>query len=138
MTQDYYGTKRITAWPQPSKPDETGAFRDGYGVRYEGGYISWMPAGPFESAYQPLDALSFGHALEVIKNGGYVARIPWLETGRYIAGAVGLLTDSPKILLHYTKAGYDAYVPTQQDLFANDWVVIKDIAGAHCPAPTRL
>ena len=37
MTQDYYGTKRITAWPEIKDNKE------GYAVKYADGYISWSP-----------------------------------------------------------------------------------------------
>ena len=41
MTQDFYGTKRITAWPQtePGKPVGIPS-REGYAVKYADGYTS--------------------------------------------------------------------------------------------------
>ncbi len=71
MTKDYYGTKRITAWPEErdGKP--------GYAVKYADGYISWSPADVFEAAYQPVTGMSFGHALQALKEGHRVARTGW-------------------------------------------------------------
>lgn len=52
MTQEYIGTKQITAWPAL----KDGA--DGYGVKYSDGYTSWSPKAVFEAAYLPLGNIS--------------------------------------------------------------------------------
>ena len=100
----YYGTKLIKAhamnradyntlrgWNLPA--DENGA-DEGYLVEYldggkpnvEGynGYISWSPKEQFEAAYQPTDALSFGHAVEALKAGKKVARAGWNGKGMWL------------------------------------------------------
>lgn len=81
MTKDYYGTKRIRAYEKPH--DETG--EAGYGVIYADGYQSWSPKDVFEAAYQPIDAMSFGHALAALKEGHKVARAGWNGKGMWIA-----------------------------------------------------
>lgn len=48
MTQQYTGSKIVTAWPQ-QKDGQTG-----YAVKYTDGYTSWSPAATFEAAYLPL------------------------------------------------------------------------------------
>ncbi len=48
MTQEYIGTKQVTAWPQ----EKDG--REGYAVKYADGYTSWSPKDVFEAAYLPL------------------------------------------------------------------------------------
>lgn len=48
MTQDYIGTKQITAWEQ----DKGG--QPGYAVKYADGYVSWSPKEVFEAAYLPM------------------------------------------------------------------------------------
>lgn len=45
MTQQYFGTKIVTAWSQ-EKDDVPG-----YAVKYEDGYTSWSPSDVFEKAY---------------------------------------------------------------------------------------
>lgn len=48
MTQEYIGTKHVTAWE---------AYKDGepgYSVKYADGYISWSPKEVFEAAYVGL------------------------------------------------------------------------------------
>lgn len=52
MTQEYIGTKIVTAWP------ETRDGKAGYAVKYEDGYTSWSPADTFEAAYLPLGVIS--------------------------------------------------------------------------------
>lgn len=48
MTQEYVGTKQVTAWPEPKDGKE------GFAVKYEGGYQSWSPAEVFSTAYLPI------------------------------------------------------------------------------------
>lgn len=50
MTQEYIGTKIVTAWPA----DKDG--EPGYGVKYQDGYTSWSPKDVFEESY-----LAIGH-----------------------------------------------------------------------------
>jgi hypothetical protein len=45
MTQEYIGTKQVTAWPELKDG------LDGFAVKYSDGYTSWSPKGIFESAY---------------------------------------------------------------------------------------
>lgn len=54
MTQEYYGSKQITAWEQ----DKDG--QPGYAVKYSDGNISWSPKEVFEASYLPL-----GHILHL-------------------------------------------------------------------------
>lgn len=164
--QHYYGTKHIAAkpmtraaynefrgWTLPS--DENGA-DGGYLVEYlDGGkpntlnykgYVSWSPQEQFEKAYQPFDALNFGHALEVLKAGGKVARAGWNGKGMWlelvreiheVARNGG--TDGPA----YRLTGRDDFEPlpwigmktadnkfvpwlaSQTDVLADDWQVIQ-------------
>jgi hypothetical protein len=83
-TQDYYGTKRVTAWPQNKNPALI-ASEEGYAVMYDGGYTSWSPKDVFEAAYQPITAMSFGHAIEAMKSGHRVARAGWNGKDMWLA-----------------------------------------------------
>lgn len=78
FTKGYFGTKRITAWPE----DRDGA--PGYGVKYSDDYVSWSPKDVFEAAYQPITAMSFGHAIEAMKSGHKVARAGWNGKGMFV------------------------------------------------------
>lgn len=84
MTQDYYGTKRVTAWPE-NGPVRSEEGRAGYAVKYSDGYRSWSPKGVFEAAYQPINAMSFGHAITALREGHRVARAGWNGKGMWIA-----------------------------------------------------
>lgn len=102
--QQFYGTKKIAAkpmtraeynefrgWQLPA--DENGA-DEGYLVEYlDGGkpnvaghvgYVSWSPKEQFEKVYQPLNALSFGHAIVALKAGQKVARAGWNGKGMWL------------------------------------------------------
>jgi hypothetical protein len=83
----YLGVKLISAEPMsefgfinkikneeiPSNKEN----REGYLVTYEDGYVSWSPKDVFEKAYRPIDGLTFGLAIEALKNGKMVARKGW-------------------------------------------------------------
>ena len=137
-TQKYYGTKLIEAWPE----DKDG--QEGYAVKYEDGYISWSPKEVFEKAYQPLTAMSFGHAIEALKAGQKVCRARWNGKGMFLF----LVPDSefrvkyPHLLgvipegttVHYwghidmkaVDGKMGPWLASQTDMLANDWQVVPD------------
>lgn len=123
----YFGTKRITAWPE----EKDG--KQGYGVRYQpDGYVSWSPADVFEAAYQPLDALSFGHALVALKSGETVGRDAWVDAGeacwltlvKVDGGAHPFL-----VIVAGNSGGVGPWMPSLADIFANDWHVVGQGVG---------
>ncbi|MET3414809.1 DUF2829 domain-containing protein [Methylobacterium sp. 1030] len=158
----FYGTKKLNAipmtrgvyndyrgWQTPADEDPNDA---GYLVEYadggkpnhpgHGGYISWSPADVFEASYQPLDGLSFGHALVALKDGHKVARAGWNGKGMFLyhvpEGAYPARTEIAKAtwgqdgLVPYgayiaMKTAQDNVVPwlaSQTDVLANDWQII--------------
>ena len=137
MTQDYYGTKRITAW----EDDRDG--KPGYAVKYSDGYISWSPKDVFEAVYQPLTALSFGHAVEALKAGHRVARAGWNGKGMFLFLVAGstFKVNRPPLLGIYPEGTEINYCPhvdmrtadgkvvpwlaSQTDVLANDWSVVE-------------
>ena len=118
----YYGTKRVEA--RLEHGCSTGV-SDGYIVRYPDGYLSWSPKGVFEAAYQPLDALSFGHAIVALKEGRRVARARW--TGQWLV----LANDhegNPKIRTFTTEGIVihgQGWTATNTDMLANDWRILE-------------
>jgi hypothetical protein len=129
MTQDYYGTKRITAWQE----DRDGP---GYSVKYSDGYTSWSPRDVFEAAYQPLTALSFGHALVALKEGHRVARAGWNGKGMW------LVLIAAGNACHSSRAGtfpmldcigmktaqgdmLPGWLASQTDMLADDWQIVE-------------
>ena len=146
MTRRYYGTKLVTAWPQQGKNPESGCYEDGpdgYAVKYEDGYVSWSPKNVFERAYQPMDQLSFGHALCALKSGQKVARSGWNGKGKFlflVPGSVfqvnrkpllGIYPEGTEIQYHahiYIKTADGMVVPwlaSQTDVLADDWMVLE-------------
>lgn len=172
--QNYYGTKQVAAkpmnrleynefrgWELPS--NENGA-DEGYLVEYldggkpnvEGfaGYVSWSPKEHFEAAYQPLDAMSFGHAIHALKAGQKVARAGWNGKGMWLylvpANSYPAQTEAAKeywidrqeaprgdntvgpIMVPYSayiamKTAQENVVPwlaSQTDVLAEDWCVV--------------
>lgn len=131
MTQKYYGTKLIEAEPQIHP--ENG--EHGYTVIYEEGYKSWSPKGTFEKAYQPLTAMSFGHAIEAMRSGAKVCRGGWNGRGIFIELQVpdkNSKMTSPYIFINTTglqtdnKKAPKSLVPwlaSQTDMLALDWMV---------------
>lgn len=102
--QKFIGTKMIKAkpmnrleynqyrgWELPA--DENGA-DDGMLVEYldggksnhsnHEGYISWSPLDIFNNAYRPINGLTFGQAIESLKQGKRVARQGWNGKGMFL------------------------------------------------------
>lgn len=148
MTQKYYGTKLVEAW----EANRGNTDEPGYGVKYEDGYISWSPKEVFEKAYQPLNAMSFGHAIEALKAGEKVARENWKGTTLFIFLVSGsqFKVNRPPLLGIYPEGTRINYCPhidiklangkivpwvaSQTDMLANDWQIIeRDVRGTPSP-----
>ena len=145
MTHKYIGTKVITAWS---------AARDGeagYAVKYADGYTSWSPKVVFEEAYRCCEgdsqAMTFGDAIYMLKEGKKVARAGWNGKGMWLVLVPGTqsvnftegsaymkagLTHGeilPHIDMYTTNAdGRRAMLPgwlaSQTDMLATDWQVV--------------
>ncbi|MCZ4073557.1 DUF2829 domain-containing protein [Agrobacterium sp. LMR679] len=140
MTQDYYGTKRVQAWPQ----EKDG--QSGYAVKYSDGYISWSPKDVFESAYKPVTCMNFGHAVEALKSGHRVARAGWNGKNMFLVlvpGSTGLTVDEgrplakagvpvgtvfdylPHIDMFTTTGSFVPWLASQTDMLAEDWMIVS-------------
>lgn len=83
----YIGTKQVSAEPMTyGEAYVNGLIRDyasgnddadGYKVVYADGYTSWSPKGAFEEAYHVCDGMTFGQAIEALKQGMHMARKGW-------------------------------------------------------------
>ena len=86
MTHDAYSTKRVTVWPEKRlHPTNDEAPAEGYAIKYQDGYKSWCPKDVYERDYQPVTAMSFGHALHALEHGKKVCRSGWNGKGRWLA-----------------------------------------------------
>ena len=143
--QDYYGTKRISA--EPHEKDG----KPGYKVRYDHDYTSWSPKDVFDKAYRGLGNLSFGHAIAALRDGKRVRRASWVNgtwvvmmpelklppyntqgTERKINDRTAKWIGEDKPLncgpyfANYdtlTNAWQPGWVPSQEDMLADDWDV---------------
>jgi hypothetical protein len=90
MTRAQYNSFR--GWELPA--DENGE-DEGYLVEYTdggtpntaeyAGYVSWSPKEQFEKAYMPTTGMTFGLALEALKQGKRVARTGWNGKGMWLS-----------------------------------------------------
>ena len=132
MTHKYIGTKIVTAWQAANAEGQPG-----YGVKYEDGYTSWSPKEAFEAAYRdiegPVQALTFGDALHMLKLGAKVQRSGWNGKGLWLELQVP--DDNSKMTLPYIFMSYPSdaqntpgarvpWLASQTDMLAQDWVVL--------------
>jgi len=150
----YIGTKQLTAmplslgeynryrgWQIPANEDPK---RLGYLVKYEDGYESWSPAEVFEAAYARVDqaAMSFGHAVELMKQGKRVTRAGWNGKGMfaYLVPPASYPVQTGAAKEHFGEGSlvpYRAYLalktvdedvatwaPSVSDVLAHDWMTI--------------
>ncbi|HCI6318154.1 TPA: DUF2829 domain-containing protein [Klebsiella quasipneumoniae subsp. similipneumoniae] len=140
MTRQAYNDFR--GWQLPV--DENGA-DEGYLVEYlDGGkpntdrfdgYVSWSPKEVFEKAYRPVSGLSFGLAIEALKQGKKVARAGWNGKGMWLKLVPADIAD--KVAFEYEaldgapwigmKTADDKFVPwlaSQTDVLAEDWQIV--------------
>lgn len=126
----YIGTKAIMAWPE----EKDG--KPGYGVQYVvDGYVSWSPKEVFELAYRKSGQLTFGHALQVLKDGKRVSRSGWNGKNMWLVlvpGSSNLTVDEGRPL---AKAGLQIdmwtaqgnlvpWLASQTDMLAEDWCIV--------------
>lgn len=152
--QTFYGTKKIQAKPMNrldynmfrgwQLPADENGLDEGYLVEYlDGGkpntathvgYVSWSPKEQFEAEYQPIDELSFGHALVALKEGKRVARAGWNGKGMWLFLIVkshwettrGLeeLDGRPWVGIKTVDDQFMPWVASQSDMQANDWQIV--------------
>jgi hypothetical protein len=125
----------------------------GYKVVYQDGYVSWSPKVVFEEAYRETSdttGLTFGLAVEAMKQGFKVARQGWNGKGMWLA-----LSKAPFKDLHWenfwckhaqdfalANGGSAEVLPTiimktadnkilmgwlasQTDMLAEDWIIVE-------------
>jgi len=145
MTQEYYGTKRVTAWPESRVvANGTGQTEKlGYAVRYGDGYVSWSPKDTFEKAYEPVDAMSFSAAIKALKDGHKIARAGWNGKDMFLylvpgstfqvnrAPLLGIYPEGTEINYHAhidmkTAQGYCVpWLASQADMLSDDWFIVE-------------
>ena len=137
-------------WPNAKRANmECRPEDEGYIVHYPDGYVSWCPKAQFEAAGRPCDGMTFGMAIEAMKNGKKVARRGWNGKGMYVWVMPGsTITNCPNITDPHLKAISDAnggtvvfvgsvrmktatgevltgWLASQTDMLSEDWVVAE-------------
>lgn len=146
----------LRGWKTPDSENEADA---GYLVEYlDGGkanhpafenYISWSPQDVFDRAYRPTSAMTFGLAIEAMKQGRRVARAGWNGKGMWICLSPGRKSFSAvdfwapangqfaleqggtaEVLPSITMKTADdkilmGWLASQTDMLAEDWVIVE-------------
>lgn len=138
MTRGEYNAYR--GWNPPVSEDQSVG---GQLVTYLDGYESWSPDAAFE-AYEPLDAMSFGHALHFLEEGAKVARSGWNGMGMFVylvpAASYPAQTGAAKsffgegslvpyrayFALKTTEGDVATWVPSCSDALAKDWFIFPE------------
>lgn len=142
MTRGAYNKKRGWTVPANENPKDKG-----YIVKYPDGYVSWCPKAQFEAAGRPVDGMTFGMAIEAMKQGKKVARAGWNGKGMYIWIMPGsTVKDCKTITDSHLKAIDEAegeirflgsvrmrtatgdvltgWLASQTDMLSDDWVIV--------------
>lgn len=142
MTRGAYNKKRGWTVPANENPKDKG-----YIVKYPDGYVSWCPKAQFEAAGRPVDGMTFGMAIEAMKQGKKVARAGWNGKGMYVWIMPGsTVKDCKTITDPHLKAIDEAegeirflgsvrmrtatgdvltgWLASQTDMLSDDWVIV--------------
>lgn len=152
----FIGTKLINAEPMTrlaynelrgwKLPEDENGDDEGYLVEYiDGGkpnlagyegYVSWSPKEQFDNTYRPIDNMTFGLAIEALKQGKKVARAGWNGKGMWLAlhkeGGTFVHEETGTELqyLDYIsmKTADNKLVPwlaSQTDVLSEDWTIVE-------------
>ena len=121
--------------------DRTGqTWEEGYKVVYPDGYVSWSPKEVFEEAYRQTDCMSFGLAIEAVKQGKSVARKGWNGKNQFVelATCISYKGNAGEIVnCHHNNIGNKAlafigtsgvqmgWLASQADMLADDWYIVE-------------
>ena len=146
---------------------ERGAEDEGYVIVYRKNepneYVSWCPKAEFEAVSRPVNGMTFGEAIELMKRGKKVARAGWNGKGMWLwmepsaqiksewckdemlkkaaeeNGGEILGLGTICMFTHDStgrKAILTGWLASQSDMLYEDWVEVDDSAfdGGGCPA----
>jgi len=133
----YLGTKTIKAEPCLGSGGMNGrdtSGKEGYAVQYEDGYTSWSPKEVFEKAYRRTDAMTFGLAIEAMKQNHRVARKGWNGKGMWLRVVIPGgdarkddmgMTNLPYIEMKTADNKLVPWLASQTDMLAEDWGIVN-------------
>jgi len=153
----YIGVKIIEAGPmtaevagvtlqRPIDTSNADSEGNGYLVKYPDGYVSWSPKKQFDEAYRKTNGMTFGLAIEAMKQGFKVARSGWNGKGMFIVYQKGypqgipcnaqtakawgmtegdLFKCEPYLQMKMATGSHFMYTPNTLDVLADDWEIVN-------------
>lgn len=79
MNREEYNLRKGWPIPMDENPND-----EGYLLVYSDGYETWLPKENFEAVARPIEGMTFGAAIEALKQGKKVARAGWNGKGMYL------------------------------------------------------
>ena len=148
MTRKEYNEMRGWTVPADENPDDAGylvEYIDGGQSNHKdfAGYISWSPANVFERAYRQTVGMTFGMAIEAMKQGAKVARAGWNGKGMFIYyvpsasyqaqtgvaksyfGDAAMVPYNAYMAIKNVDDTVSTWVPSVNDCLAEDWTVMQ-------------
>ena len=128
---------------------------EGYVITYRKGqpneYVSWCPKAEFEEVSRPVDSMTFGQAIEAMKQGWRVARKGWNGKGMWLSVPLGKepqqipapeiwgkankeyaeqMGGTVKVTPYVTMKAADGtlvmgWLASQTDMLAEDWMIVE-------------
>jgi hypothetical protein len=154
--EKYIGTKMIEAKEMDrgdynkyrgwNLPEGENSADGGYLVKYQDGYESWLSKKRFEEDYRECMGMTFGIALELLKEGCKVAREGWNGKGMYAVYQKGypdgipcnrqtaeawgleegdLFKCNPYLQIKQADGSHSMWMPSVGDILAEDWVLVE-------------
>lgn len=138
MTRGDYNKFRGWQIPEDENPADHGCK-----VTREDGHVSWFPKATFDNMYRGVTGLTFGLAVEALKNSQKVCRIGWNGKGMWLGlikgedyaihglhplAQLGRGTDIQCLPWIGMKTADDKFVPwlaSQTDVLAEDWMIVE-------------
>lgn len=118
-------------------------YHDANGVFQDDGYFSWSPKDVFEAAYRQIDTMTFGLAIEALKQGKKVTRtenannemfVYLVPADKYNAktdaaksffGEDGLVPYNAYLAIKHVNGTVSIYQPNVEDVLAEDWQIVE-------------
>ena len=135
MNRGEYNRYRGWQIPADENPED-----EGYFVKYSDGYESWSPAKQFEEAYCECNNMTFGLAIEAMKQGKRVSRAGWNGKKQYIelATRISYVNSAGEVVsCEHNAIGNKAiafvgtsgvqmgWLASQADMLAEDWTIAE-------------
>ena len=127
-------------------PDDENGDDKGFLLNHESGHVNWMPEIEFcNGVYRPTEGMTFGGAIEALKQGYKVARKGWNGKGMWLCLMPELYLENEKVngrtLKHIGDSDLDCrpYIvmwnasqqwqpgwnASQPDMLADDWEIVN-------------